>query len=88
MAPRSVSFLLYPLAVVIETMPPTLIESAVTPRVLPGAAPDPPGEVPLVEAELQAETSARAAAAAARVRIGRNMSGIPSGRNPRILCVT
>lgn len=69
-------------------MPPTLIESAVTPREFPGPSPGLPGLAPFVEAELQAETSARAAAAAARVRIGRNMSGIPSGRNPRILCVT
>lgn len=71
-------------------MPPTLTEVPLTPRVAPAPVPAlvPEGEEVLLAAELQAETSARAAAAAARVRIGRSMNGVPSGRNPRILCVT
>ncbi|GGT00533.1 hypothetical protein GCM10010222_47660 [Streptomyces tanashiensis] len=52
-----------------ETMPPTLIESAVTPRTEEGA-------VPPLEAELQAVTSSRAKVAA-MTRNGRG-TGDPS----------
>lgn len=70
-APRSVSFFEYPVAVVIETIPPTLMESSVTPRTeLPALS-----ELPPPEAELQAVVaSSSAATAAVMVRIGRDTS--------------
>ncbi|MFI1015079.1 hypothetical protein [Streptomyces sp. NPDC020965] len=76
----------YPLAVVMETMPPTLIESLVTPRTeeesFPPASPE-------VDAELQAvlSSSAEVTAAMARVRMGRGTVD-PSVGGVRILCRT
>ncbi|GAA2772999.1 hypothetical protein GCM10019017_16280 [Streptomyces showdoensis] len=58
-------------------MPPTLIESAVTPRTVPLASVGRVGP-PLVEAELQAVARSRAAAAVARVRIVLDTVGHPS----------